>query len=61
MTKMTSTLDAFLADLDANQGLSAATDLVVSGCSAGGLATFLHVDEYAERYSSAKVVGMPDR
>ena len=28
--------------------------------SAGGLATFLHVDEYAERYGSAKVVGMPD-
>jgi len=53
-------LDALLADLDANQGLSTATDVVVSGCSAGGLATFLHVDEYAERYTSANVVGMPD-
>ena len=53
-------LDALLADLDANQGLADATDIVVSGCSAGGLATYLHVDEYAERYDAARVVGMPD-
>ena len=43
------------------QGLKLATDVVVSGCSAGGLATYLHVDDWASMFSkSVKVVGMPD-
>ena len=28
-----------------SHGLSMATDVVISGCSAGGLATFLHTDQ----------------
>lgn len=33
---------------------------MVSGCSAGGLATYLHVDAYAQRYPNTKVAGLPD-
>jgi len=44
-----------------NQGMSKATDVVISGCSAGGLATYLHVDLWHSLFpSSTKVVGMPD-
>ena len=47
-----------------NRGLTASTDVVISGCSAGGLATFLHVDNWADRLAAAaptaKVRGMPD-
>lgn len=46
-------------------GLAAATDVVVSGCSAGGLATYLHTDQWCyvvreESNGRAKCVGMPD-
>lgn len=41
-------------------GLGAATDVVISGASAGGLATFLHVDWYADQLPGAKLRGMPD-
>jgi len=41
-------------------GLKAATDVVISGCSAGGLATYLHVDWWRASLGSAKVVGLPD-
>jgi hypothetical protein len=41
--------------------MSAATDVVVSGCSAGGLATFLHADKWHSRMpAGAHVVAMPD-
>eukprot|EP01012_Entosiphon_sulcatum_P023990 TRINITY_DN2914_c0_g1_i1.p1 TRINITY_DN2914_c0_g1~~TRINITY_DN2914_c0_g1_i1.p1 ORF type:complete len:389 (+),score=58.84 TRINITY_DN2914_c0_g1_i1:27-1169(+) len=57
-------LDAAIEDLLQNRGLKDATDVVVSGCSAGGLATFLHCDYWAEKIqqagSRAKVVCMPD-
>merc|ERR1712217_32045 len=44
---------------------SKATDVVVSGCSAGGLATFLHCDHWADAIKhatngAAKVACMPD-
>jgi hypothetical protein len=46
------------------RGLAKATDLVVSGCSAGGLATFLHTDQWCDALAAvspgAKCVGMPD-
>eukprot|EP01087_Luapelamoeba_hula_P011291 TRINITY_DN3051_c0_g1_i1.p1 TRINITY_DN3051_c0_g1~~TRINITY_DN3051_c0_g1_i1.p1 ORF type:complete len:391 (+),score=62.63 TRINITY_DN3051_c0_g1_i1:29-1174(+) len=42
------------------RGLSKATDVVVSGCSAGGLATFLHADWWRAAVPSAHVVGLPD-
>eukprot|EP01125_Pyxidicula_operculata_P004666 TRINITY_DN1753_c0_g1_i1.p1 TRINITY_DN1753_c0_g1~~TRINITY_DN1753_c0_g1_i1.p1 ORF type:complete len:253 (-),score=42.74 TRINITY_DN1753_c0_g1_i1:36-794(-) len=54
-------LSAMAENLLNEQGLSTATDVVISGCSAGGLATFLHVDWWHSLLpQSAKVVGMPD-
>jgi len=51
-------------DLFSNRGLDKATDLVVSGCSAGGLATFLHTDQWCDalhtKNPEAKCVGLPD-
>ena len=41
-------------------GLASATDLVVWGCSAGGAATFFHVDWFAAQAPGAKTRGMPD-
>lgn len=39
-------------------------EVVFKGCSAGGLATILHLDYFAERvhaaFPAARVVGMPD-
>ena len=40
-------LEAVRRDLIKN-GMGAATDVVVGGCSAGGLAVFLHCDEWAD-------------
>lgn len=43
------------------KGLASATEVVISGCSAGGLATYLHVDWWAAHFhSSVKVRGLPD-
>ena len=45
----------------ANTELSSATDVVITGGSAGALATFLHADEWrAELPSGATVVAVPD-
>jgi len=56
--------EAIEQDLLQNQGLGNASDLIVSGCSAGGLATFLHTDQWCESLHAvrplAKCVGMPD-
>ena len=56
--------EAAYAELMANHGLKDATDAVISGCSAGGLATFLHTDQWcdalAEDAKGIKCVGMPD-
>ena len=42
-------------------GLFHATDVVLTGCSAGGLATYLHVDHWAGYLNpSTKFVAMPD-
>eukprot|EP01121_Diplochlamys_sp_Union-15-3_P004235 TRINITY_DN1425_c0_g3_i3.p1 TRINITY_DN1425_c0_g3~~TRINITY_DN1425_c0_g3_i3.p1 ORF type:complete len:293 (-),score=41.21 TRINITY_DN1425_c0_g3_i3:27-905(-) len=54
-------LQAVFNDLYTNRGLQNATDVVISGCSAGGLATFLHVDWWKNNLSpTTKVRGMPD-
>jgi len=54
-------LDAMITDLLTNRGLNVSDIAVISGCSAGGLATFLHVDYYRERLAPfTTVVGMPD-
>jgi len=42
------------------RGLGAATELVVAGCSAGGLSVYLHVDKWAEAFPSARVTGLAD-
>jgi hypothetical protein len=58
-------LDAEIESLLNERGMSNATDVVVSGCSAGGLATFLHCDHWAEAITRAteghaKIACMPD-
>ena len=53
-------LKAMIAALKA-RGLDAATEVIVSGCSAGGLAAFLHADEWGSAFPTAKVTAMPDR
>jgi hypothetical protein len=57
-------MQAMQDDLLQDRGLAESTDVVISGCSAGGLATFLHVDKWAEVLGAAapkaKVRGMPD-
>lgn len=58
-------LDAMIYDLLDNRGLNEATEVVVGGCSAGGLATFLHCDKWEMAINDAtkdttKVVCMPD-
>eukprot|EP01052_Picozoa_sp_SAG31_P011483 SAG31_NODE_651_length_13184_cov_4.999541_4_plen_205_part_00 len=42
------------------KGLKDATDLMVSGCSAGGLATYLHTDQWCDAVPDAKCAGLPD-
>jgi len=48
-------LDATVMQLLKQHGLSTATDVVISGCSAGGLATYLHADHWAQALAEAKV------
>ena len=53
-------LDAFIDALLAIGGLAQGGSLIVGGTSAGGLATYLHLDHYRERMPpSVHVVGMP--
>lgn len=58
-------VDAIMKDLLENRGLANATDVVIAGSSAGGLATFLHCDKWANSINLAsrgktKVVCSPD-
>jgi len=43
-----------------NRMLKGATDVVISGCSAGGLSTYLHADEWGAALPGTKVVALPD-
>ena len=57
-------LDAEIQSILVDRGMNLATDVVVSGCSAGGLATYLHCDKWAASIAAAtgnaaKVVCMP--
>jgi hypothetical protein len=45
-------LDAVLDDLALRHGMSNATDVVLGGCSAGGIATFAHLDYVARRLTT---------
>eukprot|EP01065_Artemidia_motanka_P021125 TRINITY_DN2520_c0_g1_i1.p2 TRINITY_DN2520_c0_g1~~TRINITY_DN2520_c0_g1_i1.p2 ORF type:complete len:413 (+),score=152.86 TRINITY_DN2520_c0_g1_i1:59-1240(+) len=52
--------EAVVATLKRDHGLNDATDAVISGCSAGGLATYLHTDQWCAVLPKAKCVGLPD-
>ena len=41
-------------------GLAGAKEVVIAGCSAGGLSTYLHVDKWAAAVPKAKVSGLAD-
>jgi hypothetical protein len=41
-------------------GLAGAKEVVVAGCSAGGLSTYLHIDKWAAAVPNAKVSGLAD-
>ena len=53
----------FLASIDyliANANLGLATEVILTGNSAGGLATYYHMDELSELLPHARVVAAPD-
>jgi hypothetical protein len=55
--------DALLDTFVRRHGLLEASDVVVAGCSAGGLSVYLHVDEVAARFTGragARVRGLAD-
>merc|ERR1719174_2686005 len=56
--------EAVFASLLSSKGLANASDVVISGCSAGGLATFLHTDQWCDAIAAAApgamCVGLPD-
>jgi hypothetical protein len=43
-----------------DEGLAAATEVVVSGCSAGGLATYAHADTWSAALPKARVTALSD-
>lgn len=53
-------LDAVISDLIANHGLGDSTELLLSGDSAGGLATYWSADHIASRLSRTIVSAAPD-
>ena len=55
--------EAVFDSLKTEHNIGKATDAVISGCSAGGLATFLHTDQWCDslqKDAKVKCVGMPD-
>lgn len=46
-------LDAVINDLLGAMGLASASEIVLSGCSAGGLATYIHADYFGSRMPPA--------
>ena len=52
-------LRAMIAFLRA-EGLADATEVVITGCSAGGLSTYAHADTWSAALPKARVVAMPD-
>jgi len=51
---------AVVASLRALHAFDSATDIVIGGCSAGGLAAYLHVDWYAHQVPKATARGLID-
>eukprot|EP01113_Clastostelium_recurvatum_P025069 TRINITY_DN3008_c0_g1_i7.p1 TRINITY_DN3008_c0_g1~~TRINITY_DN3008_c0_g1_i7.p1 ORF type:complete len:367 (+),score=50.78 TRINITY_DN3008_c0_g1_i7:20-1120(+) len=52
--------EAVVADLRQSYGFNDASDVVVGGCSAGGLAAYLHTDWYASQVPKARAGALPD-
>eukprot|EP01041_Mallomonas_annulata_P003809 gene3809-7579_t len=52
-------LSAFITELR-DLGAYNATDMVISGLSAGGLAAVIHIDKFKENFPHTLVVGLPD-
>eukprot|EP00039_Didymoeca_costata_P011489 m.161580 g.161580 ORF g.161580 m.161580 type:complete len:432 (+) comp15189_c0_seq8:18-1313(+) len=53
--------DAVIQDLQQNHGLSAATEVILTGGSAGGLAVFYNLDHFADLLGpNVKLTGFPD-
>jgi hypothetical protein len=46
-------LKATVADVAAKHGLVDATDVIIGGCSAGGIATYAHLDQFASLVHSS--------
>jgi len=53
-------LQSVYLDLVQTRNLKAAKEVVISGCSAGGLAAYLHLDWWAAGIPGAVTKGMPD-
>jgi hypothetical protein len=53
-------LQSYYKDLTEKHNLHDATDVVISGASAGGLSTFLHLDWWKSQIINAKIMGLPD-
>ncbi|CAB9500212.1 Pectin acetylesterase [Seminavis robusta] len=53
-------LQAGMADLFAKWNMDLATDVVIGGCSAGGLSSLLHCDRWADFLPHAKVACAPE-
>lgn len=54
-------LQSYHKDLITNHNFINATDVVISGASAGGLATFLHLDWWKSQVNkNTKIIGLPD-
>jgi len=52
---------AYVSDLTMHHGLSSATDVIVGGCSAGGVATHLQLDWWRDSLPKGSTVkGLPD-
>ena len=52
--------DAILASLVEHHGLDDATDVMIGGASAGGLAVYLHADRWRAALPHARVTALPD-
>ena len=53
-------LDFALKYLAEKYGMSDATDILISGDSAGGLASYWHADRFQEKFPHAFVATVPD-
>jgi hypothetical protein len=54
-------LDALITDWLTNEGMSDATDVIMSGTSAGGLTTYLHAEYFRTKLAPAtKLFAVPD-